>query len=142
MKFSTHKRRQAPTIIIISLIDILIVLLIFLMVTTTFKQQPALKLVLPESKQAKQGGSDEGHNVVVTVAQQEPYFYLGKHAITTEHLQQELSAKVRSDPQLSVSIWPDKGAPFGQFMILWDTVTAAGVNPRNLRVLAKKPSER
>src|SRR5262249_47724727 len=58
MKFSNRKRRQAPTIIIISLIDILIVLLIFLMVTTTFKQQPALKLVLPESRQAKQGTAD------------------------------------------------------------------------------------
>ena len=39
--------------IIISLIDILIVLLIFLMVTTSFKQFPAVKLTLPESRQPK-----------------------------------------------------------------------------------------
>ena len=47
MKFVTHKRRQAPAVIIISLIDILIVLLIFMMVTTSFRQTPALRLALP-----------------------------------------------------------------------------------------------
>src|SRR5512141_943921 len=107
MKFSTHKRRQAPTIIIISLIDILIVLLIFLMVTTTFKQQPALKLVLPESKQAKQGTSDNPHTLIVTIAKQEPYFYLGKHAITADRLQQELRSSAAKDPDSSLSLQPD-----------------------------------
>jgi biopolymer transport protein ExbD len=49
MQFYPRKRRHPPAVIIVALIDILIVLLIFLMVTTTFKQQPALKLALPES---------------------------------------------------------------------------------------------
>ena len=44
MKFSVRKRRTAPAVIIVALIDVLVVLLIFLMVTTTFKQQPLLKL--------------------------------------------------------------------------------------------------
>ena len=55
MRFTTRKQRQAPAVIIISLIDILIVLLIFLMVTTTFKQFPAVKLTLPEAKQPNRG---------------------------------------------------------------------------------------
>src|ERR1044071_887707 len=59
MNFHVRKRRQAPTIIIVALIDVLIVLLIFLMVTTTFKQQPALRLALPESSQAQKSGADE-----------------------------------------------------------------------------------
>ena len=50
MRFTTHKRRQAPAVIIISLIDILIVLLIFMMVTTSFRQTPALKLALQGDK--------------------------------------------------------------------------------------------
>ncbi len=139
MKFSSRKRRQAPTIIIISLIDILIVLLIFLMVTTTFKQQPALRLSLPESKQAKPGGSEDSHQLLVTIAKQEPYFYLGKHAITSDRLQQELVSTVAKDPQVAVSLWPDTGAPFGQFMKAWDAVAAAGI--KNVRVLAKRPSQ-
>ena len=59
MRFYVRKRRQAPAVIIVALIDILIVLLIFLLVTTTFKQQPALKLSLPESSQAQKSGANE-----------------------------------------------------------------------------------
>lgn len=75
MRFITRKRRQTPAIIIVSLIDILMVLLIFLMATTTFKQQPALKLALPESKQGKAGGSEA--SLVVTIAPREPHLYVG-----------------------------------------------------------------
>ena len=57
MRFYVRKRRQAPSVIIVALIDILIVLLIFLMVTSTFKQQPVLKLALPESSQAQKTGA-------------------------------------------------------------------------------------
>jgi biopolymer transport protein ExbD len=137
MKFSQHKRRQAPTIIIISLIDILIVLLIFLMATTTFKQQPALKLVLPESQQAKAGAADSTHNVLITIAKEEPYFYLGKHAITADRLQQELRASAAKDPDASVSLQPDTGAPFGQVLKIWDAAKTAGF--RSIHVLTKTP---
>src|SRR5690348_16771990 len=120
MKFSAKKRRQAPTIIIISLIDILIVLLIFLMVTTTFKQQPALKLVLPESKQAKQGATDNEHSLLVTVNKQEPYYHLGRSPVTSERLQQELSASVNKDPSLSLNVQADTDAPLGKVLNVSD----------------------
>ena len=67
MRFYVRKRRQAPAVIIVALIDILIVLLIFLMVTTTFKQQPALKIALPESSQAQKSGANETVPLVVAV---------------------------------------------------------------------------
>ena len=142
MKFSSRKKRQAPAIIIISLIDILIVLLIFLMVTTTFKHQPALKLVLPESKQAKQGGSDQSHSLIISVSRQEPFFYLGstKRAITSDRLQEELVAQAARDPGVSVSLWPDAHAPFEQVMKAWDAVALAGI--KNVHVIAKKPVHR
>lgn len=139
MKFSNHKHRQPPTIIIISLIDILIVLLIFLMVTTTFKQQPALKLVLPESQQAKQTGSDNNPNLVVTIAKQEPYFYLGRLAITQDQLQQELKLSAVKNPGTSVSLQPDTGAPFGQVLKVWDAAKLAGI--KTIHVLTKPPSK-
>jgi biopolymer transport protein ExbD len=143
MKFSSRKHRQAPTIIIISLIDILIVLLIFLMVTTTFKQQPSLKLVLPETKQAQKGTSEESHNLVVTVAKQEPHFYLGaaKHAVTSERLKEELMANAAKDPQISVLIWPDSEAPVSQLFKALDVATDA-VGAKKVHVAAKKPAEK
>src|ERR1051325_1406210 len=52
MKFAVRKRR-APLIIIVSLVDILIILLIFFVVSTTFKKdQPEGKINLPQSKTA------------------------------------------------------------------------------------------
>lgn len=126
MKFMTRKRRSAPTIIIISLIDILIVLLIFLMVSTTFKQQPALKLALPESKQGKPGASDNSP-LVVTVAKQAPYFYLNSDPVTAERLQNELMSRAAKNPQLSLAIRADTDAPFGQIVKVMDMAKLARV---------------
>jgi biopolymer transport protein ExbD len=138
MKFSQRKRRQPPAIIIISLIDILIVLLIFLMVTTTFKRQPAIKLVLPESKQAKQTASDNPHNLIVTVARQEPYFYLDRLPKTADRLRQELRDRAAKDPELSLFLQPDSHAPWEEVLKAWDAAKLAGI--RIIHVLTKPPS--
>ncbi len=126
MKFITRKRRTAPTIIIISLIDILIVLLIFLMVSTTFKQQPALKLALPESKQGKPGAS-ENSPLVVTIAKQAPYLYLNTDPVTADRLQSELMSRVAKNPQLTLAIRADTDAPFGQIVKVMDMAKLAHV---------------
>jgi biopolymer transport protein ExbD len=127
MKFSSRKRRTAPPIIIISLIDILIVLLIFLMVTTTFKQQPALKLVLPESNQARQGTTNQTQQLVVTVAKQEPFYYLGRRPVTSDRLQEDLAAAAAKDPNLNLSVQADTDAPLGKVLKIGDAAKAAGI---------------
>ena len=64
MNFSVRKRR-APVIIIVSLVDILIILLIFFVVSTTFKKdQPEVKINLPESKTAQKQPSELDHAIV------------------------------------------------------------------------------
>ena len=125
MKFCTRKRRQPPAIIIISLIDILMVILIFLMVTTTFKQTPALKLALPESKQAKPGAAE--NSVLVTIAKTQPYLYLGPTPITAERLQFEIASRVAKNPQISVAIRADTEAPFGQIVKVMDIAKTANI---------------
>ncbi|HKS37754.1 MAG TPA: biopolymer transporter ExbD, partial [Verrucomicrobiae bacterium] len=110
MQFSTRKRRNPPTVIIVSLIDVLIVVLIFLMVASTFKQQqPALRLSLPESKQTPKPGSAE-ENLIITIAKQEPYLYLGTRPVTLDKLQEELKTKAEKNPQVSLSIRADTDA--------------------------------
>ncbi len=126
MQFTIRKRRQPPPIIIISLIDILIVLLIFMMVTTTFKQQPALKLALPESKQAPKTGAAED-NLVVTIAKQEPHLYLGPRPVTLDKLENEFKAGAAANPRLRISVRPDDGAPIGQLVKVMDAAKAAGI---------------
>ena len=130
MKFVARKRRQPPAIIIISLIDILIVLLIFLMVTTTFKNQPALKLSLPETKQKVQAGASESH-LVVTIAKTEPYLYLAERPLTLDKLQQELVSQKQKDANVSLSIRADRDAPFGMVVKVMDAAKVADIKPVN-----------
>lgn len=130
MQFTRHKRRRPPAIIIISLIDILIVLLIFLTVTTTFKQAPAIKLTLPESKQPKEGAREA--NLIVTIDKQEPFFYLGPNAVTFDKLVQELRAAAAQNPDLILSLRIDAAAPFGQIVKMMDTVKELQIGPVNI----------
>jgi biopolymer transport protein ExbD len=124
MQFTVRKRRQAPAVIIISLIDVLIVVLIFLMVTTTFKQQPAVKLVLPESKQPKAGVSE--NSLVVTIPSKGS-LSLGTQPVTLEKLQERLVEAVQKNPETSLSIRADTDAPFGQIIKVMDAAKAANI---------------
>jgi biopolymer transport protein ExbD len=123
MQFTTRKRRQPPAIIIISLIDILIVLLIFLMVTTTFTQRPAIRLTLPESKQAKPGASED--NLVITIAKDAPHFFFKALPVTIERLQQQLVAEATAHPGIRVIIEADKDTALDNAIKAMDAATAA-----------------
>ena len=126
MHFHIRKRRNAPTIIIVALVDVLIVLLIFLMVTTTFKQQAALKLQLPESAQAqKQGVSDKDTFVVSIKA--DGVYYVKDLPVTFEQLQDELKAKVAENPNLVLAINADEMAPWGKVVKIRDAAAAAKI---------------
>ena len=137
MRFTNPKRRQPPPVIIISLIDVLIIMLIFLMVTTTFKQHPALRIALPESKQLKEGVAE--NNLVVTIAKSEPYFYLGPRAVTFDKLQEELAAHARSNPQATMSIRGDTESFLGKLVSVIEAAKAAGIKSYNLYV--KSPGQ-
>ena len=97
MRFLVRKRKTAPAVIIVALIDVLIVLVIFLLVTTTFKQQAALKLALPESKEAQKPGANENPPLVVSIDANGIY-YLDKLPKTFEQMQDELIAQAKKNP--------------------------------------------
>lgn len=128
MRFFVQKRRQTPTVIIVALIDVLIVLLIFLMVTTTFKQQPALRLSLPESSQAKKTGADENAPLLVSI-DSKGIVHLGADAVPVadDQLKEELLARVQKNPELKIAVSADKDAPFGQFLKVRDAAIEAKV---------------
>ena len=129
MKFFSRKRRQAPAIIIISLIDILMVILIFLMVTTTFKQTPALRLALPDSSQAKTGAAE--NSLLVSISKTPPYLYLGPTPVTAERLESEVKAQVAKNPHLALVIRADTDAPWGQIVKVMDIAKAANIKSVN-----------
>ena len=132
MRFYVRKRRQAPAVIIVALIDILIVMVIFLMVTTTFKQQPSLKLALPESSHAEKTGASETPPLVVTIDPQ-GNMRLGPEGkpITAERLKNELLAIVEKTPETKLAISADKTAPFGQIVKVMDAAKEARIRSIN-----------
>lgn len=132
MRFYVTKRRHAPAIIIVALVDILIVLLIFLMVTTTFKQQPALKLALPESTQAKSTGAHEDPPLLVTI-DSGGTLRLGVEGrpVTAERLVEELRSAAASKADVKLAISADKSAPFGQIIKVMDAAKAAQIKVVN-----------
>ena len=138
MQFIERKRRQQPAVIIISLIDVLMVVLIFLMVSTTFKQQPAVKLVLPESKQTK-GGTSETPPILVTIAKQPPHLYLDANPVTLDKLQEELIRRAAQKPGVALSIRADSEAPFGQIIKVMDAAKAAQIKAVN--AFTKSPGQ-
>lgn len=140
MRFFVRKRRPTPTVIIVALIDILIVLLIFLMVTTTFKQQPALRLALPESTQATKSGANETAPLIVSIDPQ-GNLRLGTEGLplTADHLRGELLARAAKNPEMKLAISADTKAPFGQIVKVMDAAKAAKIKMVN--AFTKEPGK-
>jgi biopolymer transport protein ExbD len=127
MNFAVRKRR-APLIIIVSLVDILIILLIFFVVSTSFKKdQPEVKINLPESKTAKKLPAELEH-VIVSIDQNDEIKLDGRGMGVDE-----LEGAVRDLPEArkpTLALQADKKASFGTIIKVIDALKLAGV--RNL----------
>jgi biopolymer transport protein ExbD len=131
MRFFVRKRRATPTVIIVALIDILIVLLIFLLVTTTFKQQPALRLALPESTQAMKSGANEAAPAIVSVDEKGNLRLGDGPALTLNQLRSELITRAASNPDTKLALAADKNAPFGRIISVMDVAKEAKITKVN-----------
>jgi biopolymer transport protein ExbD len=132
MRFYVRKRNQTPTVIIVALIDVLIVLLIFLVVTTTFRQQPSMRLALPESTQAQKSGANDAPPLVVSVdAQGNLRFGPEATPVTVDRFRSELNMRSETNAELKLAISADKAAPFGQIVKIMDAAKEAKVKMVN-----------
>ena len=124
MNFAVRKRR-APNIIIVSLVDILIILLIFFVVSTTFKKdQPEVQINLPESKTATNAPSELEHALVSVDENNEVKLDgLGLAVDELENAVRNLPTERRS----SLALQADKKASFGTIVKVMDALKLAGV---------------
>ncbi|MBA2622460.1 MAG: biopolymer transporter ExbD [Chthoniobacterales bacterium] len=124
MRIAVRKRR-APSIIIISLVDILTILLIFFVVSTTFKKdQPEVLINLPESQTATQAAAEIEHAIVSVDANDE--VSLDGRPLPVEELEvavRELMGVKKS----SLALQADKKASFGTIIKVMDALKLAGV---------------
>ncbi len=122
MSFYPRRKRNAPGIIIISLIDVLIVMLVFLLVTSTFRNQPAVKLTLPDVGDGlKAGASEAKPPVVVTIARTsatEPTYFIGDRPVSADTLLTELKSAGEKDSATKLVLRADRDAS-------WEAVARA-----------------
>jgi biopolymer transport protein ExbD len=85
-----------------------------------------VKLVLPESSQAKAAPA-VNDSLIVTVAKEPPHFFFGTSAVAAADLEVELKQRTDDNPELELSIRADTDAPWGQIVKLMDAAKAAGV---------------
>jgi biopolymer transport protein ExbD len=125
MKFAVKKRR-APSIIIVSLVDILTILLIFFVVSTTFKRdQPEVTINLPDSKTAKSVPAEMEHAIVMVSENDE--IQLDGKPVQIEELQGAVS-DLPPTRKSSLALQADKKASFGTIVKVMDALKLAGVN--------------
>lgn len=133
--FYTRKRR-APVIIIVSLIDILAILLIFFIVTSTFKKDlPQLKIALPESKAA--AVAEKKEEPFILEVKDEATLQLDGRPVTLEGLAAALRATNESAPQRGIALQADESVPFRVIVRIIDALRDAGI--RNLPAFARPP---
>ena len=124
MKFAVRKRR-APSIIIVSLVDVLTILLIFFVVSTTFKRdQPEVQINLPDAKTASKTSSDLEHAIVTVDANDE--IKLDGQPMPVEQLEhavRDLPGTKRS----ALALQADRKASFGIIIKVMDALKLAGI---------------
>jgi biopolymer transport protein ExbD len=128
MRFYIRKRRTAPAVIIVALIDVLIVLVIFLLVTTTFKQVPSLQLTLPESTQTLKPGVNDNPPIIITISA-DGKLLVGAENVpkTIEEVKAQLTTQAAKNPNLKLAVRADKNAPWGQVVAVMDAAKAANI---------------
>jgi len=133
VNFAVRKRR-APSIIIVSLVDILVILLIFFVVSTTFKKdQPEVQINLPESKTATKAPAELDH-AIVSVDEVDTV-KLDGNPIEIDQLQQAVS-NLAPTKKASLALQADKKASFGAIIKVMDALKLAGV--RNLPAFTRE----
>ena len=133
MNFSVRKRR-APSIIIVSLVDILVILLIFFVVSTTFKKdQPEVQINLPESKTATKTPAELEHSIVSV--DEVDTVKLDGNPVGIDELQHAVS-DLPPVKKASLALQADKKASFGMIIKVMDALKLAGV--RNLPAFTRE----
>ena len=124
MKFAVRKRR-APSIIIVSLVDILTILLIFFVVSTTFKKdQPEVEINLPDSKTSTAKPAEAEHAIVSVDA--EDALKLDGKAIGIEELQEAIE-NLPPERKSTLVLKADEKASFGIIIKVMDALKLAGI---------------
>lgn len=137
MRFS-RPRSRAPRIDISPLIDVVFQLLLFYAVTTQFVTPERLKLQLPEARTAEAAKTTRPEEAEVLVTSSGEIL-VANRVVSEDRLEAEMRALLKGQPERSITIRGDKGAPYGTVMKVLDAARLAGAQHINL--VAAKPAQ-
>lgn len=106
-----------------SLIDVLFLLLIFFMISTTFLSQPAIKMELPEAKNA----DVVRQNPLVVYVDQYGKTYLNDEPMDIPLLGEALKRKLDASTEKSLILKADSRVSHGHVIEVLDIVKGVGV---------------
>ncbi|HMM21811.1 MAG TPA: biopolymer transporter ExbD [Selenomonadales bacterium] len=133
MKFRNIRGMEAPSFMIIPMIDIIFFLLVFFMMnslqTTT---QRALAVQLPQAALAEVPSQLP---VIITI-DSAGRIALDAKLVSLEEASLKLQAQTAANPQLAVILQADKSTPHGQVVAVMDMLKSAGI--KKLGIAAEK----
>lgn len=132
LQLRQHTRRK-PTVNITSLIDVLFLLLIFFMVSSTFREQPAIRLELPQATSSEPAKAD---SLTLSITP-DGTLYLDDEAITKADLGPRLRGAVSADADVALILKADQRVPYGGVIEAIDIAKQAGI--RHVTAFTKLP---
>lgn len=116
---------------IVPMIDILTILLIFFIVHTQWKKpQNLLKIDVPGVEYIEGEQTSERRGVLAVSASST--ITLNGREVTPEQLAEALRDYCKTHPDKKLQLDVDKGASFGTIVRIWDTLTAVGVDAKEV----------
>jgi biopolymer transport protein ExbD len=124
MRFYQRQRRK-PTISIVSLIDILTIVLLFFVVTTTFRrEEPIVKIELPQSSQSQAKQELPPHVIYIDAEQN---IFLNTAPVTLVELKDAMKRMKAAQSNLDIAMRASKDTPFGIIIAVMDAAKEAGI---------------
>ena len=118
MALYARKRRPAPTVNIVPLIDVLVVLIFFFLMVMRFQDTQSLDITPPKMDTA--GQADASQRFVVSIDKAGKYFIEGT-AVSEDQLKAQLSAAAdKQGAALNVLIYADQDTPLKNVTFVMD----------------------
>lgn len=126
-----RRPRKRVEIAIIPMIDILLILLIFFIVTTAFKKpRSVLRIELPTVKEIPSDHVADARSVIAVDALGN--VTLDSLAVPEGLLQSYLSAYQKQNPGRKLELEADRKLPLERLLQVWDALTKAGIEIRDV----------
>lgn len=137
MHFHRHHRKRAE-VPIVPMIDILFILLVFFIVSTTFKKpRDILRIQLPTVREIPSDQVSDTRSIIAVDALGK--ITLDSLAVPEGLLESYLAAYQKQNPGRKLELEADRKLPLERLLGVWDSLTKAGIEIKDVPARIKLP---